>query len=450
MNGKLKKSAAAQSPCSGTVGRSPRETGGGVVSTGDIIEGKNSRKSQVHFLIIPPIFLIVKSLANISAIIFCITRQNIRAIWKEFLRLPHCTGRAEACCSYSDMRLKRFQLPVKTGEISMKKYATVFCMAALVMLLAATGGFAQRVLPASCTSSGGTYVVVPPSATPATSTLIIAAAANFYGAAQDLAADLIAANPAVTSVTVCSNASGTFAPDITGGADFDFFFAANDEWAYEVDDYFNNPLYDAFLYANGIPVLFGWTNAPNPNLTATVGNTITDVSSLLVDTSNPPQNFTDVLAYNVSGSATNLRINTNITSPPTPNANVVAYADPDVAPYGQRAVAIMTDMGIDVNNPSPVVLSMHTGDTVGTAFNSVGAANGTVFSGFVSKAQICPHLPIVAYAQFTSYVLPQWAIQIKPAGDPLKSYIDTLKANTLPNYRWDDFLVGHCYGALNP
>ena len=343
----------------------------------------------------------------------------------------------------------------------MKKNLMIMCMALFAMLLATTGGFAQLPppLPASC----GTYAVLPTGANvaPTATNMRIAVAANFYGPVQNLLNAYLPTLKQATTATVCSNATGTFEKDINENYPtyiYDLFFAADDSVTQytsaencstsnvpcAVDD-------DAFLYANGIPVLFGYVA---PSLNSNIANLITDVSYLITQSGS---NFQNVLAYSVPGSANGYQI-------ATPTANTVAIADPGVAPYGLKAATILSNMySVPLPNPlnasnlpqfGSVSLNTATGQDVGATFNLVGT--GSTFSGFVGKSQICSILPIVAYVQFPNYTLQQYAVQFDTSNNvatALNAYIQQYMMVT-PDpavsalMKWDVFLVNNCYQPL--
>jgi len=316
----------------------------------------------------------------------------------------------------------------------MKKKMMILCMALFAMLLATAGGFAQY--PTTCQTN--TQVVKGTGATP----LRLAVAANFYGPMQDLigrpdpitglfpsSTFLGQANVNNVTVTICSNATGTFAANLTG---YDMFFAADDT----AEDFNSTPsncndlTTCAFLYAKGKPVLFGWPTSSG------MPSTITDVSDLIAQLGS---NFTGKPSWVVSGPAAGYSI-------VTPNANQVAIANPSVAPFGAAAMTIMNAMG---TNFPPVVLN--TQPNVGAAFSAVGTL-GTK-SGFVAESQICASgvpLSSVVYVEFPYYFTSQYAIQLTVNGGLLNGYIQRqmVTPGTVTTL-WDDFLTAHCYVPLN-
>jgi len=285
----------------------------------------------------------------------------------------------------------------------MKKITLLICMAALVMLFTAPAGFSQAFKCA-------TY---PSGSTP---TIKIAVAANFVGTSSLTVQNFLVSTYGVGEVVqICQGSTGALAAYIQAnpGA-FDMFFGA-DTTATQLSG-----VSPAFIYARGLPVLFGYTANSGK------ANTITDVSDLLTQSGT---SFANVLSYNVTGYATGYSIPSS--------ANDIAIADSSVAPYGQAAEDILDDMG----NP-PVTLVSSPGQDVSAAFSAVG--NNGVNSGFVSKAQICSIFPIVTYVQFTGYTLTQMARQLTTAATPLYDYIQS----QITSGAWNTFISLNCYNPI--
>jgi len=269
--------------------------------------------------------------------------------------------------------------------------------------------------------------------------LKLAIASNFYVPAQTMAQNFInASSGTVTAVLVCMNSTAHLSAEITSGTQlppellpdpgfprYDYFFAANSSTPISLQSSTGTT---AFLYANGIPILYSSTTL-NPSV-ATVGDLIVGLGS----------------ATNASISGTSLsqyQINSR--------AQLVGVADPLQAPYGVAAQSITTAMGYvwSGNTPPtpPVLPSLFA--NIDLTFASVGTTVNGQFVGaaFAAKSQICASLGSVQYVQFPSFQTVQWAIQLTTG--PVTTRFDTYLHQQINTGNWNVFLAQNCYSAIN-
>ena len=315
-----------------------------------------------------------------------------------------------------------------------KKTSLVFCMAALVMLFAAAGAYAQ--FPASCPPNAPELSSsdVPPGGT-GLNTKTIAVASNFFGPSQTMITNYLGTVTS-TTVTICEGATGDIVTYINNNPGvIDAFFAADGAAAQ-----FNSTLIDcedpleftpsrcAFAYAQGIPVFFGWV--PGSGKT----NTIADISILLTQSGNPGFGsgvyFDSISDNSLSGFSFNTA------------ANDVAIANPATAPYGDAAVNILSF--IDAGNTAIWDIQPNVTQT----FNAVGG--GSDYSGFVAKSQVCsmldthqqaPLADTIAYVEFPDSGPTQQTIQLTSNGASIINYV----YSNVGTRGWNNFLVSNCY-----
>jgi ABC-type molybdate transport system substrate-binding protein len=326
-------------------------------------------------------------------------------------------------------------------EKNQMKVKLFMCMAVLAMLFTAASSFATVTCDYTATKG----------ANPSASSLTIAAAANFYKPVIDLVGTASPASgflgqASVNNITVCIVKGATAdlrAAIIANPTDYDFFFAANNTATNLPSPTFT---YSPFLYANGVPVLFGFVSAPAPAThPATVTNFITNVGDLITGIGS-----TDHVTVSKSGAALTA-LNYQIDA----NAQNVATANPSTAPYGLAACKVLGDMGYYSSTACPPfpagtpawVDASYT--DIDNAYQAVGV--GSVTSGFVSRTQICQNIADsdVAYIDFSGYALAQNAVQITAEGDDLYDYIqDQMDTISGTSTLWNVFLNSNCYGTI--
>jgi ABC-type molybdate transport system substrate-binding protein len=352
--------------------------------------------------------------------------QRIGRVWQRQIHDDSSIGQGDdfRVCEYGNRKrgIIRLQVSSMFGEKTMKM-RLFLCVAVLAVLFTASFVFAADTV---CTN--------PPGATTK-----IAVASNFFGPAQTMAANFQTANPGQV-VNVCHNSTGVLEQEILDAINatppvappYDNLFAA-DAIAPSFLTAINGKLdgsYTPFLYANGLPVLFGY----HAGVTGKTFN-VADVSQLINGLSDEDQEASLPSPLNGYSIATS-------------TANTVAVADPVNAPYGTQAAAILYDLA----SHSPAVVTAQF-DNIGLTYGVVGTnvtVNGVsydIHSGFVSKAQICQDIDDenVAYVEFPGYVLTQRAIQLTANGTALKTYIQ----NRIDDTTWDDFLTANCYQGVN-
>jgi molybdate transport system substrate-binding protein len=252
--------------------------------------------------------------------------------------------------------------------------------------------------------------LVPPDATDPV-TLTIAVASNFFDPAQGVAQRYINDVDPDAVINVCSNASGILVREINGGnpAEYTLFLAANATFP---DDITVPTSGGSFPYVKGIPVL--WSNS------------ITEAAML--QSAAVPGGF---------------QINpANVTS--------LVIANPADAPYGAAAQTILTAINQWYVSPATPPWRQDVEANVDLAYQDI--LNVTDVAGFVSKAQICPNLPLpptTGYHDFGStYYFNQNGILINPGGgasaDPVaQAYKDFLLQTDTQDYLITDW----CYAS---
>lgn len=306
-----------------------------------------------------------------------------------------------------------------------------------MVVCAASGVFAAATVCTVLTTNEN------PPPNPYANTAVIAVASNFYVPAQAMVGNYLA-TASSTKITICHNSTGHLRDEIVNGVGlptgvfppgaqspyYDMFFAANETAATDVD-ILGYGYTAAFSYARGIPVFFGYRSD------------VTDVSGLI---------------QNVSGGQYAIALTENddvadypLTAAAIGSGNLVAVANPAVAPYGAAAETILTAMGYgvdfsDPNVPDPAWVRAPLFSNIALTYSGVGTTEGSNYikTGFVSKAQILPYENLVAYVEFTDpdYTLDQTAIQLQAAANGLYGYIQT----AMSNGDWADFLEDQGYG----
>jgi hypothetical protein len=299
-----------------------------------------------------------------------------------------------------------------------KQLKLTFCMAVLVMMLMAASSFAA---PTVCDAPiyKGSAPYAP---------LKIAVAANFYRPVKDLVSGYTLGGTTYpgfldqssvdnVAVYICQNSTGVLESEILAGLAqtppqyvYDYFFSAD-----EISNTFLNAVapyvpYSPFLYAHGVPVIFG-SRATVGTVTGLITGPGLSGYVDTIDTVDTSYSITDPTAYNV------------------------AVADPNNAPYGRATVSILAAMGIAY--PTAYTRQFN---TVTDTYNAVGTAG--INSGFVSESQVCNN-NLVSYVRFPGYVLDQRALQLTSNADDLDDYIVGQLGPA-----WNTFLTNHCYVGL--
>ena len=264
-----------------------------------------------------------------------------------------------------------------------------------------------------------------------TNQFIVAVAANFYDAAVAYFDEYVKSGVLDTTITVCSNSTGTFTPEVTAGY-YDAFFAANNT----ATNAFSNKVegYPEFTYAWGVPVF-----ATKKDLTG-----ITNAKDLITEVSGASATITEgyaaMTAYTVAD-----RLTTKVT-PAVGLANASA-------PYGVRSHRILNAMyGVVNDTPGslpnnleswPWVRSPLYGDIDLTL--SGMTVDGDVDAVFVGKSQICSNIDEYVYVEFTnpSIILEQRAVLTtnNPAAIKLFDYIKAQRDSG----KWNTFVEDNCY-----
>lgn len=278
-----------------------------------------------------------------------------------------------------------------------------------------------------------------------TDTTRIAVASNFYGPAQDLVdAFQLTTAGADTTITICHNSTTHLMAEISDGTGlpssafptdpgyprYGMFFAANTSAA----TYGTS----AFTYAKGIPVFYGL----RPNFSS-VSNLITGLgggtSYAITDTCNN----TGLAPYAVN----------------TGGAQTLAIASA-AAPYGVAAHTILNAITSDEGNnatslPNTIPSWVHSPLYSNIDLTYTAVNNGTLKSGFVSKAQLCEQIkgnttPAVTYVEFTGTdcTLDQKAILLN-SSDTVSSALNSYIQGRITAGTWNTpFLSDHCYGSI--
>lgn len=273
------------------------------------------------------------------------------------------------------------------------------------------------------------------------STTTIAVAANFsQPMASFLTTYFTVAYPAYT-VIMCADSTGHFEATIDAAlangqpSPYSMLFAADNS---PVSKY---PTFSPYLYAKGIPVLFGYLPASGQALT------ISGLSSLVA---NQTSNF---ITANTAGLHSKT-VSTTLTG----GTASVAMANPAIAPYGQEAQNILNAMlpiygssfNIPTNVPAWIKTPLTTYGNITLTFNAVGSAEP---AGVVAKSQICGHLSdgTIAWVQFSStdFQLQQTAVNFgtNAGGNQLNRYIKSWMTHP-PASRWNSFLTTWCYVTI--
>jgi ABC-type molybdate transport system substrate-binding protein len=346
--------------------------------------------------------------------------QRIGRVWQRQIHDDSSIGQGDdfRVCKYGNRKrgIIRLQVSSMFGEKTMKM-RLFLCVAVLAVLFTVSSVFAADTV---CTT---------PATTPTTT---IAVASNFFGPAQTMATNFQNANPGQV-VKVCHNATSDLETEILNNPGrYGMFFSAD-----EIDSAFLEELddsdYEPFLYAHGIPVYFGYVSSP-PSTSKT--KLITNVGSLITGLGSG--NYYEV--SETEGALADLEY--TVASP-----GAVAVANSTTAPYGTMANAIFSEFE---TYPSTTPQF----DNISLTFNAVGNTQslGTppvsydVYSGVVSRAQICNIKPYIAYVEFTGYALDQRAIQLTDTADSLYTYIQGQMSGA--SSPWNTFLTQNCYGAL--
>jgi hypothetical protein len=351
--------------------------------------------------------------------------KSIRCGWKsrpsDWAMIPSGRRKLEAPES-SVVKLKYNEVKTMSKHLKL-----TFCMAVLVMMLMAASSFA---VPTVCDAPiyKGSAPYTP---------LKIAVAANFYQPVEDLVSgytlggttypgflDQISVDN--VAVYICQNSTGVLESEILAGLQsvptqyvYDYFFAADGISSTFLTAASPYVPYSPFLYAHGVPVLFGYTTGKT--------NTITNVGNLVVGLGSGTQ-------YTVAQADSDLyALNFVI------GTNSVAVADAVNAPYGTAAQDIFAEFATPPTTTPQF-------STIGTTFNAVGTTQGSYayYAGVVSRAQICDIKPSIAYVEFTGYTLNQRALQLTANGSALNTYI---QGQMYP--AWNTFLTNHCYSTIS-
>jgi len=273
------------------------------------------------------------------------------------------------------------------------------------------------------------------------STTTIAVAANFsQPMASFLTTYFTVAYPAYT-VIMCADSTGNFEATIDAAlangqpSPYSMLFAADNS---PVTKYASHSPY---MYAKGIPVLFGYLPGSGQSLT------ITGLSSLVA---NQTSNY---ITANTAGLHSRT-VSTHLTS----GTAEVAMANPAKAPYGVEAQNILNAMlpidgssfSIPTNVPAWIKTPLTTYSNITLTFNAVGTSEP---AGFVAKSQICGHLKdgTIAWVQFSStdFQLQQTAVNFgtNAGGNQLSTYIKSWMTHP-PATRWNTFLTTWCYVTI--
>jgi hypothetical protein len=305
----------------------------------------------------------------------------------------------------------------------MTKNLQILLVAALVVLLTATGGFAAATIcDPTVTYGNGTPTSFKP-----------AVAENYVETAYAMLEKFADDTSSSIAVTLCHNSTSALEADITNGVIYDMLFAADGS----AGSYGAN----AFTYARGIPVFF----ARNSSI-LTVGGLIDGLGAVASNTS------ASISASNLSS------YDINATLQGITDAVAVAGSG---APYGVKGQAIVNSLeqedSATVNLPTiiPTWIDSPLFDNIALTFSAVDPDSGTPTSlaGFVSKGQICHGIapsytstpPLYTYVAFTNstYTLNQTASipNANTVATALRNYIVT------GGTTWASFLAAHCYNA---
>ena len=268
-------------------------------------------------------------------------------------------------------------------------------------------------------------------------TIDIAVASNYYCPAVRMVYNFLQSNIDDVKVKVHHNSTGTLIAEIENNSTtYDFLFTA-DAIPGDLVDFINEENYDnlgvlseevdAFLYAGGEPVLFGYNSNAGGNMN-NVHNLMNNIPTTVCGANSTS------CTIGVTGAVLK-GLNYIVAQ----NAKPVAIAVTPAAPYGTAAVNILGDLNAPTTVAGPF-------NNIATTYNNVGTSG--IPTGIVSKAQICGNLADVTYIGFNGYMLRQEAVQITDEGQPLMDWIIGEMGNGGSNSSWNQFLDLHCYGKI--